>query len=841
MDFLLRDVYLPGLAHEGRLNDNSTLSASSSSTVATRPSHNSHGSNNTTSNSTILPQPASLLKLLRGPQTSRNSAAGASQPQGTRASTAIGSGSWLGSERLDASAIDGPGTDNEWQKQVLRLKVQQAKCYADWLAASSELDVLENNNAWKNEEESTEYNAPLVRARMEQLEEARINCDASRMLFLVRTTLTRNLGGMGDICLYKHSRVGTKARIEAYIEAALDTLEAVVDLSSPSKTRPSLDTRDVYEQLLRTRQAFGRSALLLSGGGTLGMNHIGVAKSLFEAQLLPRIVSGASAGSIVAAVLCTRTDDEIPQLLRDFCYGDLDVFEKDGEDEGVWKKAFRFLTDGALFDISNLIRVMRDLLGDLTFQEAYNRTRRILNICVSTASLYELPRLLNYVTAPNVMIWSAVATSCSVPFIFSPAQLLAKDPRTGEEVPWDHSPQRWIDGSVDNDLPMTRLAEMFNVNHFIVSQVNPHVVPFLDKDDTFPTSAPDRVVKPLAPSSTWLRTLAELAKGEALHRMQVLAELGVMPTTMSKVRSVLSQRYSGDITILPEVSYAQFPKVLRNPTTDFMIGAMLSGERATWPKLSQVRNHCAIELALDGAVQRVRTRLVFSPSQIDLRLSAFARSDVPNLSGPGKRRQKKRRASHDSSPPPDPRLFLTVPRGSRPYSASMHDRFAIKLAGSEAGSASSGIETGPSSTADDVEYSEDIPSSSSLDSPPSPRPQITLWPTSRLLFPSVSQPSTPSAAPRGFSHFTSLSPQAPASSTASSTTSQTGPSEPEKKYKQMFHRSRLGESPTIRPELVDATAESAAFDEDISGTRGMVHRKRSLSTGLKGIWPPKAR
>ena len=30
---------------------------------------------------------------------------------------------------------------------------------------------------------------------------------------------------------------------------------------------------------------------------------------------------------------------------------------------------------------------------------------------------------------------------------------------------------------------MTRLAEMFNVNHFIVSQVNPHVVPFLAKEE----------------------------------------------------------------------------------------------------------------------------------------------------------------------------------------------------------------------------------------------------------------------------------------------------------------------------------------------------------------------
>jgi TAG lipase / steryl ester hydrolase / phospholipase A2 / LPA acyltransferase len=32
----------------------------------------------------------------------------------------------------------------------------------------------------------------------------------------------------------------------------------------------------------------------------------------------------------------------------------------------------------------------------------------------------------------------------------------------------------YSDGSVENDLPMQQLSELFNVNHFIVSQVNPH-------------------------------------------------------------------------------------------------------------------------------------------------------------------------------------------------------------------------------------------------------------------------------------------------------------------------------------------------------------------------------
>ena len=102
------------------------------------------------------------------------------------------------------------------------------------------------------------------------------------------------------------------------------------------------------------------------------------------------------------------TEEEVPELIDSFCDGDLAVFGEEGNEDSLFSKTKRFLTQGALYDISHLKRVMRGLLGEMTFQEAYNRTRKILNICVSSASLYELPRLLNYITAPNVLIWSAV-------------------------------------------------------------------------------------------------------------------------------------------------------------------------------------------------------------------------------------------------------------------------------------------------------------------------------------------------------------------------------------------------------------------------------------------------
>jgi TAG lipase/steryl ester hydrolase/phospholipase A2/LPA acyltransferase len=526
---------------------------------------------------------------------------------------------------------------HKWQqqRQILSLRMKNAETMDAWKAAARELDVLEDNETWKADSESSEFDAGLIEARLKQLDVARINCDIKAMLNLVRTALSRDLGGMGNIRLYKHSHVGTKNLIERYVNSTVETIQSLVEISKHALP-DDLETKDILEQVVYARQAFGRSALLLSGGATFGMNHIGVLKALFEAHLLPRIISGASAGSIVCAVVCTRTDEEIPDMLKTFPYGDLAVFEEDGREDGILERVRRLLTHGAWIDIKHLTRVMQDLLGDITFQEAYNRTRRILNICVSSASIYELPRLLNYVTSPNVMIWSAVAASCSVPLVFSAAQLLVKDPITGQNRPWNPTPQKWIDGSVDNDLPMTRLAEMFNVNHFIVSQVNPHVVPFLVKDD-------EEISKNVEADNAgpgWVYTLTNLAKDEALHRMQVLTEMGIFPNLVTKCRSVLSQKYSGDITILPQIEYKDFPRILKNPTAEFMLQACLCGQRATWPKLSRIRNHCAVELELDAAVQKLRTRVVFSPSQVDLR-----RMDTATYHGTTKRVGRKRRDS----------------------------------------------------------------------------------------------------------------------------------------------------------------------------------------------------
>jgi predicted acylesterase/phospholipase RssA len=56
---------------------------------------------------------------------------------------------------------------------------------------------------------------------------------------------------------------------------------------------------------------------------------------------------------------------------------------------------------------------------------------RIVNIAVTAADTSEPPRLLNYLTAPHVLVWSAVACSSAFPLLFAPQQLLARDAKGG--------------------------------------------------------------------------------------------------------------------------------------------------------------------------------------------------------------------------------------------------------------------------------------------------------------------------------------------------------------------------------------------------------------------------
>lgn len=244
---------------------------------------------------------------------------------------------------------------------------------------------------------------------------------------------------------------------------------------------PGFSLEERLEFLNEILQAAGRAALVLSGGGMLGTFHVGVAKELFDHGLLPQVIAGSSAGAIVSAVLCTRTDGELQEFFRHWPRADepatrlfLNFF---GETAGPQQVLRRLLRTGAMYEYKGLRANLRRLIGDFTFLESFERTGRILNVSVSSTRWSERPRLLNYLTAPHCVVWSAVGASAAFPGLYEPQILLSRDTRGrfvhfsmpssvvgGANAPWEavwrsmsrsnllmHRPFR--DGSVEADLP----------------------------------------------------------------------------------------------------------------------------------------------------------------------------------------------------------------------------------------------------------------------------------------------------------------------------------------------------------------------------------------------------
>lgn len=210
----------------------------------------------------------------------------------------------------------------------------------------------------------------------------------------------------------------------------------------------------------------------------------------------------------------------------------------------------------------------------------------ILNITVSSTSNYEMPRILNYVTAPNVLIWSAIMASCSMPALFKSSPILATD-HEGNIRPWNPNHIHWIDGSLEGDIPLQRLSELFNVNHFIVSQVNPHIY----------------ISSKIWPNCTLLARLFSIVHTEFNYRLTQLIEAGIMPNFFYKIFCVINQEYHGNITIIPKFTLVELFKALSRTTPEFIARAIINGSRSSWPKLSMIRNQLAIEQELDRIIQ----------------------------------------------------------------------------------------------------------------------------------------------------------------------------------------------------------------------------------------------
>jgi len=460
--------------------------------------------------------------------------------------------------------------------------MENATDYRTWHAAAEELDRREGLDEWKHDETSDDYDWRLIRSRLRQLRQFRAEKDVKRLVYHLRQGLHWNLANTGNPALYSYSRVGTKQLIEDYVTEVVAVLDELCD--SEIEGFSSADKLKFFHEVALS---YGRSALMLSGGATLGLFHVGVVKALFRENLVPGVVSGSSAGSIVAATMGTRSPEEMHGLL---------------ETESAYYHFWRVLPPkqmwmrGSVMDQTQLRKAIAKNVRDLSFEEAHKLSGIIVNITVSPAGSNQPPRLLNYLTFPYLYLREAVLASCAVPLLFPPVMLMTKD-ENDERVPFMPL-LKWNDGSLKSDLPIMRLRRLHNVNHFVVSQTNPHVIPFMTQKAISEGGLLHSARQfAFATGRNMAKNVIDLAKGAL--------PLGSANRHLDVASSILAQEYRGNVTIFPHRSLWRFMRVTVNPKLTDVERFILEGERATWQRMSMVRNQVLIGQALDRCVERL--------------------------------------------------------------------------------------------------------------------------------------------------------------------------------------------------------------------------------------------
>lgn len=458
-----------------------------------------------------------------------------------------------------------------------------AESYEEWLSAAQAHDAVSDMATWRKEEPSDLYDHAQIRYRLDRLRKYRKQKDWSGLLYALNEGIHGNMGGMGKSVLYRQAKSGTKTLIEQYIQEIDDALRLLAEL--PDEVIPIQQKLDFF---YRSNVCYGRSALMLSGGGVLGFLHLGVVTELLRHDLLPRVISGSSAGSIVAAALGCYNDEELQRL--DF----IALLESAGNDTSGLIRGW--LTGaGVRFTAENTEQLITATIPDLTFAEAYAKTGRQVSITVAPNEPHQRSRLLNAVSSPNVYLRSAVMASCAIPGVFPPVMLKAKNEK-GEPQPYLPA-RRWVDGSVADDLPAKRLSRLFSTNHYIVSMVNPIARAFLPRDER---------ARPVRRAASSLgigigREMLNFYRGIGKRYGDNWPKFNMM---LHSVHALLDQEYSGDINIVPKFRFQNPLKLISQPSSEELRSLVLEGQRAVFSRVESVRRCTQISRTLEEILHR---------------------------------------------------------------------------------------------------------------------------------------------------------------------------------------------------------------------------------------------
>ncbi len=490
------------------------------------------------------------------------------------------------------------GQTHVGQTGAMLNQMRLATSFSSWRASAERLDKLRGAVQWRSTTEDEAADLPLLARSTAQLAELRTAGDIQAMLPVLHTVLHRGYGGVDVAELYARSFIGTKHVVEKFFQELRDCLQLV---QSAQTQQIAPKRKRIFLQ--QASMAAGRTALALSGGGALCMYHCGVVRALITGGCMPRVVSGTSGGSIIAGLLALHTNDEIvsdvftPKLATRHGVSFFDPLPNQLLRFGVSvlkQQRPRFVETEAFRS------TCQRYFGFVTFEEAFRRTGRVVSITVTarysgTAQSHAI--LLNYITAPKVFIWSAVVASCALPGLMTPASLYAKSPSGGVEPVHDEAAVHILDGSMHSDIPSEQLMRMFHVDRFVVSQVNPHISPFLRE------GGPHAAARHSQPMQHALRRLQLWLNLDIQARTHKLARLRLLPRMFGQdMHGMFTQRYRGHVTIAPgKGRFLDSFKALSHPSEEDLAYYVLVGERATWPHLPHVRALMAMEQALDDA------------------------------------------------------------------------------------------------------------------------------------------------------------------------------------------------------------------------------------------------
>ncbi|WP_130802656.1 DUF3336 domain-containing protein [Acinetobacter ihumii] len=453
----------------------------------------------------------------------------------------------------------------------LEHQLKNAESYDEWQFIALKLDEETGAQEWKYDHSSPYFNAEVLSYRFNLLQKYRTQNRVLDALYLLQEGLTHDIANIGHPMLFTVSYLGTKQLIEDYVDEVSKCLMFIA-----ASTCQTLSIKQKIQFFENCQKAYGQPAIMFSGGATLGLFHTGVCKALLEQDLMPKVLSGSSAGAIMAALIGTSHIADLPEILKG---------------EKFFKQAFHFRSfrellkgESGFADVTYLKNFLIEHLGDLTFAEAYKKSGVHCNIAVAPYDASISPRIMNGYTAPNLLVWSAVLASCAVPILFSPISLTSKR-YDGVHTPYMAN-AKWVDGSVRSDFPQEKMARLYNLNYTIASQVNPHIVPFMQNDQS-------RYRKDVL---SWpQRIIRRQGKFVAMGMMDFTRErLGAVPPVrrlLDHGYGIVDQRYYGDVNIIGRFDLRNYVYMLKNPNPKIFKHLQLEGERATWPKISSIEIH----------------------------------------------------------------------------------------------------------------------------------------------------------------------------------------------------------------------------------------------------------